>query len=186
MIQENRNKNKIIELRKTGISYGSLAKMFKLSRSRIHQICSNYKSPSSNISISRIHKGILARDNFECQWKEFCKDKKTNIKDLIVHHIDFNDNNNNSENLLTLCRSCHSKFHAKNHISKIIEKNLTVNFMKRYGKGYKKCLNCGIENIKKSKNSLIFCSLKCKIEHNNKKWTRICHKCKKEFILNSI
>ena len=44
--------------------------------------------------------------------------------DLIVHHIDFNDKNNSSNNLITLCKKCHLKFHRSNHINKKIEKKL--------------------------------------------------------------
>lgn len=53
---------------------------------------------------------VLKRDNYECQ---ICgkKDK------LVIHHIDGTNNtskmnaNNKTENLITLCRSCHRKVH---------------------------------------------------------------------------
>ena len=50
---------------------------------------------------------IRKRDNFkcrECNWAE----KKLGYK-LDVHHIDYNKQNNDLNNLISLCRSCHSK-----------------------------------------------------------------------------
>jgi len=48
---------------------------------------------------------ILERDNYTCQYPG-C----TEIHDrLHVHHIDYNKQNNNSENLITLGTSCHTK-----------------------------------------------------------------------------
>jgi len=35
----------------------------------------------------------------------------SNTLDLLVHHLDENRKNNNKENLITLCRGCHSKLH---------------------------------------------------------------------------
>ena len=37
------------------------------------------------------------------------------IKDICVHHIDENRNNNSKENLLVVCRGCHTSLHAKNN-----------------------------------------------------------------------
>ncbi|MEK6880326.1 MAG: HNH endonuclease signature motif containing protein, partial [Nanoarchaeota archaeon] len=45
---------------------------------------------------------IKERDNFICQE---CGD----YRDLTIHHIDYNKKNNNPNNLITLCRSCHSQ-----------------------------------------------------------------------------
>ncbi len=47
---------------------------------------------------------ILERDNYTCQDPN-CKIE--NPKRLHIHHIDYNKKNNNSENLITLCISCH-------------------------------------------------------------------------------
>lgn len=55
---------------------------------------------------------ILVRDNYQCQ---FCKLTLEQLKIcygrferlLIVHHIDGNDQNNQPENLVTLCYTCH-------------------------------------------------------------------------------
>ena len=40
-------------------------------------------------------------------------EKCGSIDDLQVHHIDENRNNNKSDNLIVLCRSCHSIVHNR-------------------------------------------------------------------------
>ena len=54
---------------------------------------------------SQIKKFILERDNYTCQ----CPDCEHKSIKLHVHHIDYNKQNNNSENLTILCHSCYSK-----------------------------------------------------------------------------
>ena len=54
---------------------------------------------------------ILRRDNYTCQ-DIYCKHLS---KRLHVHHIDYDKKNNNPENLITLCNSCHSKTNGKNN-----------------------------------------------------------------------
>jgi hypothetical protein len=50
---------------------------------------------------------IRTRDNFECG---FCdKLELKNKTDLSIHHIDYNKKNNKNNNLLSLCKSCHTK-----------------------------------------------------------------------------
>lgn len=117
---ENPNKQKMIDLRGQGLSYGSIAKMVGVSRARVHQICSGYNS--ANFPFLKAF--IFKRDNYKCQWNELCKEKKIYKKDLIIHHIDFDDKNNDTKNLITLCKFCHAGFHANNHINSKIEKNL--------------------------------------------------------------
>lgn len=54
----------------------------------------------------KIRKLIIERDNFICQ---LCNDEikqQTLQKFITVHHIDYNKNNNSSENLITLCNFC--------------------------------------------------------------------------------
>lgn len=55
----------------------------------------------------RLKKIIKERDNYICQSKKCDKIPKR----LDVHHKDFNKQNNNEDNLITLCRSCHLKIH---------------------------------------------------------------------------
>jgi hypothetical protein len=117
---ENPNKQKMINLRAQGLSYGSISKMVGVSRARVHQICSGYHSKKNPF----IKKFIFKRDDYSCQWGEKCKNKDTPIEKLIIHHIDFNDKNNDTKNLITLCNLCHASFHSSNHIDEKILKNL--------------------------------------------------------------
>ena len=57
-----------------------------------------------------LKQSILERDNSTCQNPE-CKIEYS--KRLDVHHIDYNKKNNNPENLITLCDSCHAKTNGK-------------------------------------------------------------------------
>jgi len=56
---------------------------------------------------------IRKRDGYKCQ--ECCEfqgklcDSKGRKYKLIVHHIDFNKKNNDSNNLISVCRQCHTK-----------------------------------------------------------------------------
>ena len=52
---------------------------------------------------------VLERDNYTCQ-NPNCDG---NHKKLHIHHIDYDKKNNNSENLITLCHSCHTKTNGK-------------------------------------------------------------------------
>ena len=63
----------------------------------------NWKSSTTK----NIKDNILKRDNRECR---VCGSKS----DLCVHHIDYNQDNNKDDNLITLCRSCHQKTNSKN------------------------------------------------------------------------
>lgn len=47
---------------------------------------------------------IRGRDHYKCQFPDCGKNAS-----LYVHHIDYDKQNNNQENLITLCNSCHSK-----------------------------------------------------------------------------
>jgi len=60
----------------------------------------------------KIRKNIYLRDKWICQECGCkCEDKANpHTKKLIqCHHIDFNEKNNESSNLITLCASCHGK-----------------------------------------------------------------------------
>ena len=54
---------------------------------------------------------VRQRDEFKCQecGKEQWQLRFKFNKKLDVHHIDYNPENNNYRNLITLCRSCHIK-----------------------------------------------------------------------------
>lgn len=141
-----KEKEKILSLRANGLSYGSIANLYNLSRARIHQIISGYK-PDKNSKIRKLHENIKARDGFKCQWGERCNGLNQN---LIVHHIDFNDRNNEPNNLITLCNLCHCYFHARFHIDDNKERSNSI----------KACPECKKEfrGNKKQK----YCSVKCK------------------------
>ena len=60
---------------------------------------------------------IRKRDNYRCQecfrHQDELFDKKGKHYKLNVHHIDYNKKNNNPDNLISLCKSCHSKTNFK-------------------------------------------------------------------------
>lgn len=58
---------------------------------------------------------IRKRDNFACQ--ECGKLQKELLRALDVHHIDFDKNNNEEYNLISLCRQCHNKTILRYYIS---------------------------------------------------------------------
>jgi len=51
---------------------------------------------------------IRERDGFRCQ---VCGSEKTEGENLSVHHIDGDKKNCSLDNVITLCRSCHTKIH---------------------------------------------------------------------------
>jgi len=54
---------------------------------------------------------IRKRDNYTCQ-NQVCN-KKQGKRLLDIHHIDYNKENCNPNNLITLCMSCHAKTNTK-------------------------------------------------------------------------
>lgn len=58
-------------------------------------------------------------------YREKCLSQKINTcyacgdasSDLVVHHVDGDDNNNALENLVPMCRSCHSRLHTSKGLS---------------------------------------------------------------------
>lgn len=70
----------------------------------------NYKDGRSmtfydNPELKRIRKNIQKRDNWTCF------DCKKHGGSIDVHHIDENKSNLQYDNLITLCKSCHTKRH---------------------------------------------------------------------------
>ena len=59
---------------------------------------------------NEIRKQIYKRDNWVCQE---CGEKCHNEIKIQCHHIDYDINNNNLTNLITLCNSCHFKTNYK-------------------------------------------------------------------------
>ncbi len=56
---------------------------------------------------------IRQRDNFRCQecfrHQDELRSKSNKPYKLMIHHIDFNKRNNNPNNLISLCRNCHTQ-----------------------------------------------------------------------------
>jgi len=76
--------------------------------------------------IYKLKEKIRKRDNYICQECNLTQ-KQSLIKYneiLSVHHIDGNDTNNNSNNMITLCRGCHIKIHKKGGLNDARLKNL--------------------------------------------------------------
>lgn len=73
---------------------------------------------------------IRERDSFTCQ--ECGQTEKLLGYKLDIHHIDFDKQNNNPSNLLSLCRSCHRKtyFHRKRWIEYFIIKSTNLCLLK--------------------------------------------------------
>jgi len=144
-------KQKVLELRKLGWAWLAIGNYFGISRARAHQIGSGYKCGQQE----DYREYIYQRDNYSCQWQEKCKGKFS-LEDLLIHHMDFNDENNNPKNLITLCQKCHIYFHRnkKFHSEKPF-----------YRKEYE-------EEQQRAKMKL-----------KNQKWYRKCAGCKKEFFL---
>ena len=61
--------------------------------------------PYSTDWTETLRRSIRERDHYICQ---LCK-KQQGEKAFAVHHIDYNKKNNNPDNLITLCESCHGK-----------------------------------------------------------------------------
>lgn len=79
---------------------------------------------------SKISERIKIRDNYKCQ-NPNCKYKNEIVKkfNITTHHIDYNKNNCDDDNLITLCRSCNSianhdkKYYQEWYYKIIKEKN---------------------------------------------------------------
>jgi intein/homing endonuclease len=100
---------------------------------------------------SKVRKQIKERDNYTC-CKCGLKKKGNNIK-LDVHHINKDKNNCNKDNLITLCHTCHMKYHAQTQ-GKIYLKYTTnewkTDFNNWLNKSYAKVLSV-TENKEKEK-----------------------------------
>jgi hypothetical protein len=67
-----------------------------------------------------LRQSIRERDSYTCQ---LCGDKQGDYA-FSVHHIDYNKNNCNSDNLITLCKKCHTKTNYN--------RNYWLNYLKNY------------------------------------------------------
>jgi len=65
---------------------------------------------------NRLKEEIRARDGYRCQLCGLLQNGRLHS----VHHIDHNKENNDPQNLITLCQPCHARVHTKNSESMII------------------------------------------------------------------
>jgi hypothetical protein len=95
-----RNKE-IREEYESGKKITELSKLYKISKQRIEQIV---RRP---IIKNAVRKKIINSYDFKCSWCGILK-----YNGLNIHHIDMNPLNNNENNLIPLCKTCHIKFHS--------------------------------------------------------------------------
>jgi len=99
------NRERVIELRLKGLSQSDIARQLKISRQRVHQIITGYKSFASNqFSYAYLPKLSISVLN-GCT--------KCGKRMVFIHHKDGNSKNNSEENLLPLCSSCHTNAHFR-------------------------------------------------------------------------
>ena len=81
---------------------------------------------------SKLKEQIRKRDNYHCQGENCSMTQEEHFivygRDLEIHHIDYNKQNCNDNNLITLCRQCNvranfNRNYWKEYFSKIGEKN---------------------------------------------------------------
>ena len=59
-----------------------------------------------------LYKEVFKRDNWTCQWGEYCIPvRKGQWDGLIIHHIDGVHHNHVIDNMIVLCQACHMGFH---------------------------------------------------------------------------
>ncbi len=102
------NRERMKGLRGKGFSYAKIGKLFGISRQRVHQLVSGYgilnDSAKQNGWYGKLRDAVIARDGCACQ-------KCDGTNNLLVHHVDGNDRNNDLGNLITLCIPCHLWLH---------------------------------------------------------------------------
>ena len=83
-----------------------------LSLSHIKEKCYNWHGgisfePYGLEFNNKLREQIRKRDNYRCQECGF--NQKQLKRKLSIHHIDFNKQNNNYNNLISLCNTCHTQ-----------------------------------------------------------------------------
>lgn len=164
----------IEELRSQRKTYKEIGVVLGVSKQRIHQIFKSYKRTEPSI-ISK----VLQRDEFRCA---ICELKKNRFFDphLEVHHIDGVKGNNSQENLITLCRKCHTRLDAKDRRTL---PNRKKDLVSRPRRGeitkLKVCLDCKKEFFSYAKKK--YCTLKCwraRFDRIFSSEKRTCNKCR--------
>ena len=160
-----KQKREIIKLRAKNLSYNIIAKWIKakykicISRQRIHQITSGYVIPNNNKWLKILSTSIKKRDRYCCQWAKLCDGQPKKSKELVVHHLDFNNRNNNPSNLITLCSKCHGSYHSTYHINDKISLTRHGEIVERIKI---KCKYCGKKfRVTLARKNALYCSYKC-------------------------
>jgi len=99
---KNYMKEKIKSLYNAGKSQAEVAKLLGVSRQRVHQVIRNYKTLDSEKQSEKME--TFFNYGFKCN---FCKSKIN----LQIHHIDNNCHNNDLDNLVCVCKRCHTNIH---------------------------------------------------------------------------
>ena len=171
------------QLKEKGLSYGSIGKIFGISRQRVHQLISGYACPSRRKKelkykwLDKLFKSILERDNHKCQ---ICGEGAN-----FIHHIDKDNFNNNPNNLISICSKCHLELHRPEdlsflHTPEAIQKRreiLRAKWIK------KRCPSCNKEfEVVPSNLEQICCSVSCSTTYRYKDSWQIkkCKNCGKE------
>lgn len=103
------NKENMIRLKQQGYSYAVIGVLYGITRQRVHQLISGYHRNNKGLKdkggwYRQIRNRIIQRDGGRCQ-------KCGATKNLVIHHLDGDDNNNAFPNLITLCNECHLTLH---------------------------------------------------------------------------
>jgi hypothetical protein len=81
---------------------------------------------------NKLKKFILERDNYQCQNSDCWK---TMSDDITIHHIDYNKENCDPSNLITLCRSCNTRANKdREYWIKFYQKIMNKKYGYNYGK----------------------------------------------------
>jgi len=90
-------------------------------KEKLSKLCSGENSPNWQGGLSfepypinwteTLRKSIRIRDRYTCQLCQ-CKWKRGQ-RSFVIHHIDYDKENCDPKNLITLCGTCHSKLHAE-------------------------------------------------------------------------
>lgn len=146
-----KEKEKIKKMYTNGSKSREIASIFGISRQRAEQIKEGREVINKDLRTK-----IIKKYNYECQIQKKCNGVNYKRK-LEIHHIDIDSSNNNEENLIPVCKECHTFFH------KII-------------KEFEKCSICF---------KTIYQLIKKNYSFNGKFYGNICKECwKKQKILN--
>ena len=82
----------------------------KIGKAQMGKLNHNWKGGTSRLPYSvdwvkTLKRSIRERDHYQCQICGINQEEVTHH----VHHIDYNKKNCNTDNLITLCKSCHTK-----------------------------------------------------------------------------